>query len=84
MCVAARLATEDPCRGLWCVRGERAVVWTDASSLAAGVVVETPQGDAIEDASWLRRDKSSHINMAELDAAVRGVNLAIGMGNEDH
>lgn len=78
--VAARLAREDPCRGVWNVHGERAVVWTDASSLAAGVVVETPQGDVIEDACWLRRDDSSHINMAELDAAVRGVNLALAWG----
>ena len=80
VCVATRLAKEDPCRGLWCVHGDRAVVWTDASALAAGVIVETPQGDAIEDACWLRRDESSHINMAELDAAVRGINLAIAWG----
>ena len=78
--VATRLTKEDPCHGVWCVRGDRAVVWTDASSLAAGVVVETTQGNAIEDACWLRRDESSHINMAELDAAVRGVNLAIAWG----
>ena len=79
--VAARLATEDPCHGAWCVRGDRAVVWTDASSLASGIVVETPQGVAIEDACWLRRqDDTTHINMAELDAAVRGVNLAIAWG----
>ena len=31
----------------------------------------------IEDASWLRRDESSHINIAELDAAIRGLNLAV-------
>ncbi|XP_045108000.1 uncharacterized protein LOC123502800 [Portunus trituberculatus] len=37
-------------------------------------------GAAIEDACWIRRDESSHINMAELDAAVRGVNLAIAWG----
>ena len=72
--LAARLATEDPCHGLWCVRCERAVVQTDASSLA--VVLATPQGDeAIEEAAWLRHDDSSHINMAELDAAVLGPTL---------
>ncbi|XP_045105180.1 uncharacterized protein LOC123500556 [Portunus trituberculatus] len=78
--VSSGLSKEDPCCGQWCVHGDQAVVWTDASSIAAGVVVETPQGAAIEDACWIRRDESSHINMAELDAAVRGVNLAIAWG----
>ncbi|XP_045101484.1 uncharacterized protein LOC123498445 [Portunus trituberculatus] len=78
--VSSRLSKEDPCCGQWCVHGDQAVVWTDASSIAAGVVVETPQGAAIEDACWIRRDESSHINMVELDAAVRGVNLAIAWG----
>ena len=75
--VSQRLASEDPARGRWCVDGESAVIWTDASSVAAGVVLETPEGDAIEDACWLRRDETAHINMAELDAALRGLNLAI-------
>ena len=75
--ISARLAADDPARGVWCVEGERAVVWTDASSLATGVVVELPDGGAIEDACWLRKDESAHINMAELDAAIRGVNLAV-------
>ncbi|KAK3878419.1 hypothetical protein Pcinc_017003 [Petrolisthes cinctipes] len=78
--VATRLVREDPCCGLRCVYGDQAVVWMDASAIATGVVLETPQGDAIEDACWLRRDDSSHINMAELDAAIRGINLAIAWG----
>ena len=32
--VWARLATDDPATGPWCVAGSSAVVWTDASSLA--------------------------------------------------
>ena len=78
--VAARLVGDDPARGPWCVQGEHAIVWTDASSLAAGVVVESPDGGTVEDACWLRRDDSTHINMAELDAAMRGINLAIAWG----
>lgn len=78
--VATRLVKEDPCCGPWCVNGDQVVVWTDASALATGVVLETPQGDVIEDACWLRRDDSSHINMAELDAAIRGINLAVAWG----
>ncbi|KAG0725027.1 hypothetical protein GWK47_039405 [Chionoecetes opilio] len=34
-------------------------------------------GDVIEDACWLRRDECSHINLAELDAVNKGLNLAI-------
>ena len=34
-------------------------------------------GSVIEDSSWLRRDKDSqHINIAELDAAIKGLTLA--------
>ena len=78
--VAARLATDDPARGVWCVEGERAVAWTDASSLDTGVVVKLPCGGVIEDARWLRSDESAHINMVELDAAIRGVNSAVAWG----
>ena len=78
--VSRRVATDDPARGRWCVSGDSAVVWTDASSIAYGVVMESEAGDVIEDACWLRRDKTVHINMAELDAMVRGVNLALAWG----
>lgn len=58
---------------------DRATMWTDANTLAAEVV-ETPQGDAVENACWLRRDDSAHINIAEMDAAVRGVKMATAWG----
>jgi len=47
-----------------------------ASSLALGVVHEVG-GHAVEDGTWLRHYDASHINMAELDAAVKGINLVI-------
>ena len=79
--VARRVARDDPARGRWCVSGECAVVWTDASSIATGVVIESTDGNVLEDGCWprcwLRREDTTHINMAELDAMVRGVNLAI-------
>ena len=78
--VTHRLEREDPAHGQWCVSGDHVVVWTDASSVASGVVLVSPDGQIIEDASWLRRDETSHINMAELDAAVRGINMAIAWG----
>ena len=78
--VAERVAADDPARGQWHVSGDSAVVWTDASSVAEGIALETPEGHLIEDGSWLRKDEATHINMAELNAALRGVNLAIAWG----
>ena len=37
-------------------------------------------GHNIEDASRLRKDEITHINMAELDAVVKGFNLALTWG----
>lgn len=76
--VVERLKVDDPVRGAWrVVANKDAKVWCDASSLALGVVIEM-DGKVVEDASWLRKkEDSSHINVAELDAALRGVNLAL-------
>ena len=66
----------DPTRGRWDVTGDEATIWVDASSLATGAVI-TVEEEVIEDASWLRKDGDSHINMAELDALIKGVNMAL-------
>lgn len=60
-------------RGRWDVKGDRAKVWVDASSIALGVAVEM-DGCVVEDASWLWKDLSCHINMVELDAIIKGLN----------
>ena len=81
--VAARVKSADPATGPWCVTGESLIVCTDASSLAGGVVLmDATSGGVIEDGSWLRPESQAalHINMAELDAALSGVNLAIAWG----
>ncbi|KAG0714885.1 hypothetical protein GWK47_001430 [Chionoecetes opilio] len=69
--VVAEVRKNDPVRGFWSARGDEARVWVDASSLALGAAVEI-DGSIVEDASWLRKEDSSHINMAELDAVIRG------------
>ena len=71
-----RVKLHDPAKGRWDVDGEEAIVWVDASSLATGAAVEVA-GHVVEDGSWLRSEDASHINMAELDAVVKGVNMAI-------
>ena len=77
------MSRDDPAHGAWCVTSEHLIVWADASSLATGVVLEdASRGNVVEDACWLRPESKSatHINMAELDAALSGVNLAVSWG----
>lgn len=62
--------------GRWSARGDKARVWVDASSIALGVAIEVNR-NIVKDASWFRKDESSHINMAELIAVIKGLNLAL-------
>ena len=66
----------DPARGRWDVVGDEATVWVDGSSLAMGAAIKV-NGDIIEDGCWLRNNDCSHINLSELDAVVKGINLAV-------
>jgi len=74
----------DPVRGVWQVDAKSPMtIWADASSIAIGVSLEI-NGDVVEDASWLRpKNDSAHINVSELDAAIRGINLALRWGKRD-
>ena len=75
--VITRVHKEGPARGRWCVNGQALSVWVDASSLATGVSL-VYDGAVVEDACWLHPEKDSqHINLAELDAIIKGINLAI-------
>uniref|UniRef100_A0A5S6Q541 RNase H domain-containing protein n=1 Tax=Trichuris muris TaxID=70415 RepID=A0A5S6Q541_TRIMR len=77
--IAAQVKVHDPAKGRWDATGDKARIWADASSLALGVVLEV--GDCVmEDAAWLRPNDAAHINMAELDALIRGLNLALSWG----
>ncbi|KFD58278.1 hypothetical protein M513_01041 [Trichuris suis] len=74
--IAARVSREDPVRGRWDVSGNQARVWVDASALAIGAALEV-DGSIVEDSAWLRPNDARHINMAELDAVIKGLNLAL-------
>ena len=79
MDIEDRLRREgDPAHGRWVVKmGAKATIWTDASSIATGVALSYDD-DIVEDAAWLRKDSdTAHINICELDAAIRGINLAL-------
>lgn len=75
--VSIRVALKVPLHGDWCVNGHEVTVWFDASFLATSVFVESG-GSLVEDACWLRPvHGNEHINLAQLDAMVRGVYLAL-------
>ena len=59
------------------MNGKEITVWVDASSVATGMALET-NGTVIEDVCWIRpTNDAQYINLAELDAALKGVNLAL-------
>ena len=72
-----RAREADPVGGKWCMDGKEITVWVDASCVATGVALET-NGMVIEDVCWLRpTNDAQHINLAELDEALKEVNLAL-------
>jgi len=73
-----RVSHDDPVKGQWSVVDkDEGIVWADASSLAIGVAIEI-QGNIVEDGCWLRKENdSSHINLAELESIIKGINLAL-------
>ena len=71
----------DPVEGRWDVPAtESGTVWTDASDLAMGVLVEIGGVEA-EDGTWMRKqDDYAHINVAELEALLKGINMCVKWG----
>jgi len=76
--VVRRVQTDDPIKGKWNIKdGDDVTVWCDASQVAVGCAIQV--GDSIvEDGSWLRKlNDSAHINVAELDSVLKGINMAV-------
>ena len=72
-----RTTHEDPTQGERCINKEERNVWVNASSLALGVLLEK-DGVMLEDACWLQPTNDDwHINLTDLDAVVKGINLAL-------
>ena len=68
---------DNPAHGDWCVDGREMNAWVNASSLVIEVVLERHE-TVLEDACWLRPENDAqHINLAELDAMLKGINLAL-------
>ena len=76
--VMRKLQTDDPVQGVWHVSSTgRVEVWCDASSMAVACCLAV-DGVIVEDAAWMRKiDDGAHINVAELEAVVKGLSLAL-------
>ena len=79
--VVAEVRMNDPVSGVWnAPQSNTGVVWCDASDLAMGVVLEIG-GEEVEDATWMRKkDDFNHINVAELEAVMKGINMCAKWG----
>ena len=82
--ILQRVRQTDPVRGKWSPGSSdswhQVRIWCDASSLAQGVALEI-DGSVVEDAAWLRGERDcEHVNVAELEAVIKGLNLALKWG----
>ena len=79
--VVEEVEKSDPVTGIWkAPKSDSGVVWCDASDLAMGVILEIG-GTEVEDASWVRKKNDyNHINVAELEAVLKGINLCAKWG----
>ena len=72
-----RVCRSDPARGEWHVSGHKLNAWVDTSSLATCVVLER-FGTVLENACCLcPKNDAQHINLTELDAMLKGLNLVL-------
>lgn len=76
--VMERLGRHDLLQGMWSMKSDGSgVVWTDASRLALGAVVEIG-GRIVKDVSWLKKkDAGAHINVAELEVVIKGLSVSL-------
>ncbi|XP_065195812.1 uncharacterized protein LOC135827211 [Sycon ciliatum] len=76
--VIHRLQTDDPAQGVWSVPEDAQwSLWCDASDIAHGAVIQA-DSMIVEDGCWLRqKDDRRHINIAERDAVIKGLHLAM-------
>ena len=76
--VIVEVRKEDLVKGVWNINSsQEGAIWCDASSLALGALLEIGGVTA----AWLRKkDDSVHINVVELNATMKGINLALKWG----
>ena len=75
-----RVKKNDPTRGDWCMQGKEMNAWVDASSQMIEILWEK-NGAIIKDACWLRpMNDAAHINLEEVDAVLKGINLVLQWG----
>ena len=72
---------DDPVKSSWAVpKTSSGLIWCNAGSITMGVLVEK-DNIVVEDAAWLRKKTDfNHINVAELEAVLNGINLRLKLG----
>ena len=72
-----RMHQEGPMQSKWCLDSPEIDIWVDVSYLATSILLEHDDS-AIEDASWLGKEKNAqHIILVELSAVLKSVNMAL-------
>ena len=81
--VLSRLDVDDPVKRIWSASSGKLNIWCDANQVAYGVALER-KNQSIEDGAWLQKaNDGTHINLAEWNAVIKGVNLAMKWGARD-
>jgi len=71
-----KVTKEDPVRHIWeADKDKPCIMWCDASSFSMGWCLQIDD-HVVEDCAWLGKD-ATHINVAELEATIKGLNLAL-------
>ena len=71
-----RIRKVDPVGEDWCMDGNEMKVRVDVNAMATGVALEV-NGGIVEDC-WLRpTNDAKHINLAELDTALKDINMVL-------
>ena len=81
--VLSCLDIDDPVKGIWSASSGKLNVWGDAGQIEYGVALKR-KNQTIEDRAWLQKaNDGTYINLAELNAVIKGVNLVMKWGARD-
>ena len=81
--VLSCLDVDDPVKGIWSASSGKLNIWGDAGQIAYDVALKR-KNQIIEDRAWLRKaNDGTYINLAELNAVIKGVNLVMKWGARD-
>ena len=78
--IITRTSQTDPSCDYWCVNEQDVTVWRGggaANSLATSIVIKNGESIAEDASKYQPVHENRYINLAELDAVLRGINLEL-------